>query len=225
MTLDQQLAFCKKCTNRKMDLQQGIICNLTARKPDFDNECPSFNLDEHVKEVVPEEAIAEENHKIIAAISDKHLEKFRGEQNFQMALFSGILVGLIGALLWGMITVSTGYQIGYMAIAIGAGVGFSMRYFGKGVDQIFGISGAIIAVLSCALGNILSIVGFAAEYGDLSYFDALAQIDYTILFEIMAESFSFMDIVFYGIAAYEGYKFAFRAFTQEEINQIAKSSE
>ena len=94
----------------------------------------------------------------------------------------------------------------------------------KGVDQIFGISGAIIAVLSCALGNLLSIVGFAAEYGDLSYFDALAQVDYSVLFEIMAESFSFMDVVFYGIAAYEGYKFAFRAFTQEEINEIAESS-
>ncbi|MDT7832334.1 hypothetical protein RQM59_08080 [Flavobacteriaceae bacterium S356] len=224
MTLDQQLAFCKKCTNRKMDFQQGILCNLTDRKPDFTDECPNFNLDEHVKEVVSEEAIAEENHKIIANISDKHLDKFRGEQNFQMALFSGILVGLIGALLWGMITVSTGYQIGYMAIAIGAGVGFSMRYFGKGVDQIFGITGAIIAVLSCALGNLLSIVGFAAEYGDLSYFDALAQIDYSVLFEIMGESFSFMDVIFYGIAAYEGYKFAFRAFTQEEINEIAESS-
>lgn len=225
MTLDQQLAFCKKCTNRKMDFQQGIVCNLTARKPDFENECSSFNLDENVREVVTEEALAEENHKIIANISEKHLEKFRKEQNFQMALFSGILVGLIGAILWGMITVSTGYQIGYMAIAIGAGVGFTMRYFGKGVDQIFGISGAIIAVLSCALGNVLSIVGFAAEYENLSYFDALAQIDYAVLFQIMGESFSFMDVIFYGIAAYEGYKFAFRAFTQEEINEIAKSGE
>ena len=132
MTLDQQLAFCKKCTNRKMDFQQGILCNLTDRKPDFADECPNFNLDKHVKEMVSEEAIAEENQQILANISDKHLDKFRGEQNFQMALFSGILVGLIGALLWGMITVSTGYQIGYMAIAIGAGVGFTMRYFGKG---------------------------------------------------------------------------------------------
>ncbi len=225
MTLDQQLAFCKKCTNRKMDLQQGIVCSLTARKPDFKDECQSFNLDENVREIVNPEVIAEKNHQIIANISDKHLEKFREEQNFQMALFSGILVGLIGALLWGMITVSTGYQIGYMAIAIGAGVGFTMRYFGKGVDQIFGITGAIIAILSCALGNVLSIVGFAAEYENLSYFDALAQIDYVVLFEIMGESFSFIDVIFYGIAAFEGYKFAFRSFTQEEIDQMGKSSE
>ncbi|MFY0603108.1 MAG: hypothetical protein JXQ93_04105 [Flavobacteriaceae bacterium] len=225
MTLDQQLTFCKKCTNRKMDLQQGILCNLTSRKPDFKDECPSFNLDEHVKETISEEAIVEQNHKIIASVSEKFLDTFRLEQNFQAALFSGIIVGLIGAALWAAITVATQYQIGYMAIAIGAGVGYSMRYFGKGVDQIFGITGAIVAILSCVLGNLLSIIGFAAEYENLTYFEALTQIDYSLLFPVMAESFSVMDIVFYGIAAYEGYKFSFRAFTQEEIDKMATSDE
>lgn len=224
MTLEQQLAFCKKCTNRKMDLQQGIICNLTARKPDFKDECPSFNLDENVREIVTEEEVAEANHKIIANISDKLLEKFRQEQNFQMALFSGILVGLIGAMFWGMITIATGYQIGYMALAIGAGVGYTMRYFGKGVDQIFGITGAIIAILSCLLGNVLSIVGIAAEQENLSYFDALTRIDYSVVFQIIGESFGPIDALFYGIAAFEGYKFAFRAFSKEEIKEIEKTA-
>jgi hypothetical protein len=33
----------------------------------------------------------------------------------------------------------------------------------------------------------------------------------------MTETFSFMDIVFYGIAGYEGYKFSFRTFTEADI--------
>lgn len=49
MTRDEQLAFCKKCTNRKMDVTQGMICSLTGKVADFSGECPSFNLDATIK--------------------------------------------------------------------------------------------------------------------------------------------------------------------------------
>jgi uncharacterized RDD family membrane protein YckC len=45
MTRDQHLAFCKVCTNRAFDAQLGIICKLTGRHADFENTCPSFNLE------------------------------------------------------------------------------------------------------------------------------------------------------------------------------------
>ena len=219
MTRDEQLAFCKKCTNRKMDVQQGIICSLTGEKASFTNECPDFNLDENVKEIVSNTEPLE-NHEVKAKISQQAFERLRLEQNLPIALISGLAVGLLGAVLWGAITVATNYQIGYMALAIGAGVGFSMRHFGKGVDQIFGISGGLIAVISCALGNFLSIIGFIAEAEGLGYFETLEMFDFTYLIPIMTETFSVMDIVFYGIAGYEGYKFAFRVFTEHELSQV-----
>jgi hypothetical protein len=46
MTREEQLTFCKKCTNRKTDMQQGLICSLTGEKANFENECPDFILDE-----------------------------------------------------------------------------------------------------------------------------------------------------------------------------------
>ncbi len=50
MTREEQLFFCKKCIHRKMDMQQGLICNLTSQKATFQNECSDFKHDETVKE-------------------------------------------------------------------------------------------------------------------------------------------------------------------------------
>lgn len=104
-----------------------------------------------------------------------------------------------------------------MAIAVGALVGLSIRFVGKGVDKIFGISGGIIAVLSCVLGNFFSIIGFIANTEGLGYFETLNVFNYSQLIPIMIETFSGIDLLFYGIAAYEGYKFSFRTFTEKDL--------
>jgi hypothetical protein len=218
MTREQHLVFCKKCTNREMDLQQGLLCNLTGEKANFEDECQNYNLDDTVKVSECGEPLSHVDS--MAQITEETLDKLRLEQNFQMALISGITVGLIGALLWGAITVATEYQIGYMAIAIGAGVGYSMRYFGKGIDPIFGISGGVIAVLSCVLGNFFSIIGFIANSEGLGYVETLTLFDYSQFIPIMTETFGVMDLLFYGFAAYEGYKFAFRVFTEQELLEL-----
>jgi hypothetical protein len=44
MTRNEQLQFCKKCTNRKMDFQ-GLICSLTGEKANFEETCPDFKID------------------------------------------------------------------------------------------------------------------------------------------------------------------------------------
>lgn len=221
MTREEQLVFCKKCTNRKLDMQQGLLCGLTDQKADFNLKCSTFNLDEEAEERLSK---TEEIDGVEApiAVSEKELEKLRIHQNFKLALTAGLVVGLLGALLWGVITVVTGYQIGYMAIAIGAGVGIAMRYFGKGIDPIFGFTGAIIAILSCVLGNYFSIVGFMADYASVGYFEVVTAFNFDEVFSLMVESFSPIDILFYGFAAFQGYKFAFRVVTEEDLILLKK---
>lgn len=122
--------------NRKLDMKFGLLCNLTGEKADFVNECKSFKLDEALIEKIDNtEAI--EHHVVIRKLSVRNITKFRLEQDYTKALITGIFVGIIGTILWGVITISTRFQIGYMAIAIGAAVGFSLRIVGKGIDQIF----------------------------------------------------------------------------------------
>ena len=176
MRREEQLTFCKRCTNRKMDIQLGLICSLTGEKANFENECPDFNMDESVK-MEPEASEPLEQQEVRSALSNEVLERLRLEQNLPLAIVSGVGAGLIGAILWGVITVTTNYQIGYMAIAIGAGVGFSMRFLGKGIDQVFGITGGAIAVLSCFVGNFFSVIGFYANTEDLEFLETLLLFD------------------------------------------------
>ncbi|MGB1248494.1 MAG: hypothetical protein ACPG4Z_06380 [Chitinophagales bacterium] len=148
----------------------------------------------------------------------EYLEKMRLEQNLFMGILAGFIAAIFSATLWAVITVITEYQIGYMAIAVGFIVGFSIRYFGKGIDQIFGIMGAILALFGCVLGNFLSVVGFLADSGDfMMYIEILSVFDFSMIIQILLETFNPIDILFYGFALYEGYRFSFRQFTDEEI--------
>ena len=221
MTREEHLKFCTKCTNRRLDMKVGLLCNLTGEKADFENQCNSFELDNSVIEKI-DDAEAVYHNELLNKLSDKNIAKLKSEQDFPKALLGGIVVGVIGAIVWGAITVATGFQIGYMAIAIGAGVGISIRFIGKGIDQNFGISGGIIALLSCLLGNFFSIIGFISNAEGLGYFETLTLIDYSQLIPIMTGTFSPMDLLFYGIAAYEGYKFSFRKFTEKDLYELEK---
>ena len=54
----------------------------------------------------------------------------------------------------------------------------------------------------------------AATYG---FFDTLANVNPAAIPDLMAATFSPMDLLFYGIAVYEGFKLSFRRITHEEI--------
>jgi hypothetical protein len=137
-------------------------------------------------------------------------EKLRMEQNLPLGILAGFGAAFLGALLWAAITVLTKFQIGYMAVAIGFAVGFSVRIFGKGIDLIFGIVGAILALLGCLAGNFFSQIGFAAHEYAVSYFEVLTWFGPSEIPKILIDSFNFMDILFYGLAIYEGFRFSFR---------------
>jgi len=220
MTREEQLIFCKKCTNRKLNIQQEILCNLTGKEAAFINECNDYNMDTTIEEK-PENITPLSSKSLLTKIPNKTLEKLHLEQNLPMSLTASIVVGIIGALLWAIIAVTTDYQIGYIAIAIGAAVGFTMRYFGKGIDLIYGISGCIIAILSCFLGNFFSIIGYIANNETRGYIETIYLFDYSQLVPLMKNAFRFIDILFYSFAAYEGYKFSFRSFTKKEIEQLS----
>jgi hypothetical protein len=221
MREEEQLAICETCTNRKMDFNRGILCSITDEKPTFIDSCNQYIEDEEVKNLKNSENIILDNNKRYK-ISEKTIQKLKAEQNLPIGLLVSFSVGLIGAFLWAAITIATKFQIGYMAIAIGAAVGYTMRLVGKGTDQVFGISGAIIAILSCFLGNIFSLIGFVAQSEGLSYLDTLLLIDYSLIPSAMAENFSLIELFFYGIAGYEGYKFSFRVFTEKDLSELDK---
>ena len=142
--------------------------------------------------------------------------KMRQEQNLSLAILAGFGSAILGAIIWAVLTVSFEYQIGFMAVGIGLLVGFAVR-LGKGVDKIYGILGAAFSLFGCLLGNFFALVGFFAKNENISLLETLSKIDYAKVPELMISTFSAMDLLFYGIAVYEGYKFSFRKISPEEI--------
>lgn len=49
MTREEQLKFCSVCKHRKMHMQQGMLCELTNAKADFEGTCPNYDEDEKEK--------------------------------------------------------------------------------------------------------------------------------------------------------------------------------
>jgi len=222
MIREEQLVFCKKCVNRKMDLNQGLICSLTGEKAAFQNECPDFKRDETVKEVPLDDNERLQTSEIKQKLSPEIIERLKTEQKLIPGIIAGLIAGIIGAILWGVITVATEFQFAIIALVIGAGVGLAIRKIGNGIDSIFGFWGAGIALFSVLLGNFLSIIGFTANSHELGYFETLFLFDYSYLPAILGETFSFVDLIFYGVAIIEGYKFSFRLITEKRIVELRK---
>ncbi len=221
MTNEEKNDICRKCINRQHDIDKGILCGITNEKGVFEASCKDFLIDESVNEIPNEEEIeAVGANKIISTLPQEFIEKLRVDQNLPKALIAGIIASLASAILWAVISVSSGYQIGYMAIAVGAVVGFTIRIAGKGIDKIFGYWGAALALFGCVLGNLLMIVGSIGNEFSIGYWEVFSSLKLGDIFNIMKETFDFMDLLFYGLAIYEGYKFSFRKITVEEIESF-----
>jgi hypothetical protein len=93
-----------------------------------------------------------------------------------------------------------------MAIAVGFLVGRAVRATGHGIDPKFGYLGAVCALAGCVLSDI----GFYADIRHIGFGQALADLDMALLTKLVITFSQPMDILFYGIAIYEGYKFSFK---------------
>lgn len=203
MTREEYVSYCSNCTQQGFDPKKGLICGLTSEIPNFETNCTDFSA--KTKTIEPENArlIQDANRLTPTAIRTILLK----QQDLTYAVIGGFFVSIICALIWAVFTVSTNYQIAYMAIGVGALVGISVRYFGEGIQPIYSFIGAIFSLLGCLLGNLFSQVGFIAEQESLSYIEIFSYLDFDTIVSIYQESFSPMDILFYGVATYEGFKF------------------
>lgn len=146
--------------------------------------------------------------------------RLTSEQNFPRAVAAGSAAALVGAAVWAAVTFVTGYQIGFMALGVGVVVGFAVREAGQGFTSRFGVLGAALSLAGCVLGNLLAVTALVAQEVGVPFSSALGRLTPDVAQSLMAASFSPIDLVFYGIALYEGYRLAFRQVTNEELERM-----
>ena len=132
------------------------------------------------------------------------------ESNLLMGLIGGGVAMLVSAIIWGVITYVTEYQIGWMAIGVGFLVGIAIKFFGRGKTPIYGISSAVLALIGCVFGNLIFYAGVIAREEGASFLEVFFffLITPAALIELFSVAFQFMDILFYGLAAWVGYSTA-----------------
>lgn len=150
------------------------------------------------------------------------MESFRSEQNLPGGILAGFLAALAGGAVWAGVTVATGYQIGWMAVGVGFLVGLAVRGVGKGVDRTYGFVGAGLALFGCLMGNLLSVSYFVAAAENMALLEVLSRLDPIIAASLLAATFSPIDLLFYGIAIYQGFRLSFRDVSQQELLQKAQ---
>ncbi len=103
---------------------------------------------------------------------------------------------------------------------VGFLVGFAVRSFGQGIDTVFGIVGAVLSLLGCLTGNLLNVCIVVSRQENIALFELLSRLNPESVMELMQATFSPIDLLFYGIAVYEGYKFSFRPISAEELAKL-----
>ena len=132
--------------------------------------------------------------------------------NLPAAILGGLVAAVAGGLIWAVITVATKFQIGFMAVGVGFLVAWAVRTLGKGHTNVFGVVGGACALLGCLLGNLLSACGFIAA----DRAESVVSITMKVLASpstaasLLQATSNGMDLLFYAIAVYEGYKLSRR---------------
>ena len=83
---------------------------------------------------------------------------------------------------------------------------------GRGLKPMYGMIGAVLALAGCVVGNLLSACYFLSQVPEVeaTFWEILGSLNGE-LFEILMEAtFHPLDILFYCIAIYEGWRFSFR---------------
>ena len=126
-----------------------------------------------------------------------------------VAALAGVVAALLGALLWAALVGATHFKIGYAAIGIGFLVGWTMRAVGKGHNPVYGYVGAVLALLGCVVGDVLSdCVAVATQVGRPTM-DIVSHLNPAMAVELLKAGFQPLDALFYVLAAMAGYRNAF----------------
>jgi hypothetical protein len=126
-----------------------------------------------------------------------------------LGTLAAIAGALIGAVAWAAITATTGYQIGYMALGVGLLAGYAMRVVG-GRTRAGGIIAAVVALAGCVLGNLAATAVMVAQHEHYPIAAVLLGLARAPAFagEMLRAQFQLMDLLFYAIAVYAGYRAA-----------------
>jgi hypothetical protein len=137
------------------------------------------------------------------------IDERKPTSNLALGCLGGLLATGLGAGIWAVISILTNYQIGWMAVGVGFLVGLMVKIFGQGDSPFFGFIGAVLAFAGCLIGNYMVVAILASR--ELGVPATELVLIFGIMINQMKAFFHPLDVVFYGIAIYEGFRFSYNS--------------
>jgi hypothetical protein len=79
-----------------------------------------------------------------------------------------------------------------------------------------------LSLLGCVAGNLLTACIIISTHQHIPFVQLVSRLNPEIVIELIKATFNPMDLLFYGIAVYEGYRFSFRRLNKEELEKLTK---
>lgn len=148
---------------------------------------------------------------------ERVLMHMRSTQRLAPAIVAGAVAAVIGAAIWAAISVFAKQEIGWIAIGLGFVVGMAVRFAGNGFEVRYAVIGAFLSLAGVVLGKFLALCGAFAQMSGVPFSDIVQNFPYQELPAIMRESFQVIDLLFYALAVWCGWKYARREIDDAEI--------
>jgi uncharacterized membrane protein YsdA (DUF1294 family) len=168
----------------------------------------------------PQTAPTERTGEYDAAKVKKYVARLRDQQNLGLALAGGAIGAAVGAALWGIITAATNFQIGWEAVGVGFLVGFLVRKLGRGIDPIYGYIGAAFSLIGCLAGNLLAVMIAVSNHSGTPLGSIAARMSPQIAWDMIVADFSPIDLLFYGLGLYYGYRNSFHRVSADDLASL-----
>ena len=129
-------------------------------------------------------------------------------------LLAGAGVALVGAVLWALVVYATSYEIGFLAVLIGYGVGYAVHRAGRVASTGVAAAAALVAAAGILLGFVLTGVAVVAKVAGVGLMDAVNLVSDRLGWgNLISDSITGVDWLFLAIGAFA----AFRLVTGQRV--------
>lgn len=88
-------------------------------------------------------------------------------------------------------------QLNLLALGVGGFIGFAISLFGKGKSHLLAIIGAILALISCVTGDVISLIAIYSFQNKVPFWMIVGNLDFASVVDILSQTTGFLSIMFY----------------------------
>ena len=138
------------------------------------------------------------------------------EQKFRVAVISGAVATILAAGIYASAIVAAGYSASFIAIGLGAIIGLTIQFLGRGIESKFVVLASVLAVVGCILGNFIAgLILLARRLGGFSA-EIAEHITPTLFLEFTVSTFRPVYLLYWLIAVAAASYFAKRPLSRED---------